>query len=178
MYRQQRGLTLLELMITIAIVGVLAAVAIPSYERYSYRAKAAEVVLVLDKIRTALAGIESETARTIGKDMLIRTEATGKRELLYTMRSNSRTGSISGVSNDDLDLKRLGVEISVLSGWANTDQAGQYKITLAWVTTGRSITASQQQARQLVLATLDVMRAHAYKSQIGSSFATLYFSLH
>ncbi len=43
-YSQQTGFTLLELMITIAIVGILSAIAIPSYQDYTRRAAYSEVV--------------------------------------------------------------------------------------------------------------------------------------
>jgi prepilin-type N-terminal cleavage/methylation domain-containing protein len=48
----QRGFTLIELMIVVAIVGVLAAIAIPAYNNYVKRAKMSEVLAALDAIAT------------------------------------------------------------------------------------------------------------------------------
>ncbi len=50
--RNEKGFTLIELMIVIAIIGILAAVAIPSYQNYTKRAKASEAKIMLDAIRT------------------------------------------------------------------------------------------------------------------------------
>jgi type IV pilus assembly protein PilA len=48
----QKGFTLIELMIVVAIIGVLAAVALPAYQNYTIRAKVAELVLAASSART------------------------------------------------------------------------------------------------------------------------------
>ncbi|GMR15778.1 MAG: type IVa pilus major pilin TapA [Gammaproteobacteria bacterium] len=52
--RTQSGFTLIELMIVIAIIGILASVAIPAYQTYVKKAKFSEVVLAAGSIRTAI----------------------------------------------------------------------------------------------------------------------------
>ncbi|MBF0357825.1 MAG: pilin [Magnetococcales bacterium] len=44
-FKQQEGFTLIELMIVIAIIGILAAVALPAYQDYTVRAKVSEAIL-------------------------------------------------------------------------------------------------------------------------------------
>ncbi len=54
MVKQQKGFTLIELMIVIAIIGILAAVAVPQYGQYTKRAKFAEVVTATNAVKTAV----------------------------------------------------------------------------------------------------------------------------
>lgn len=65
----QKGFTLIELMIVVAIVGILAAVALPAYQNYTMRAKYAEVVSVANTYQTAVASCIQETGKKTGCDI-------------------------------------------------------------------------------------------------------------
>src|SRR5215210_9138897 len=50
----QQGFTLIELMIVVAIIGILAAIALPAYQDYTKRAKMSEVILAASACRTTI----------------------------------------------------------------------------------------------------------------------------
>ena len=53
--KKQQGFTLIELMIVIAIVGILAAIALPAYQDYTVRAKVSEAMVTLAEAKTTIA---------------------------------------------------------------------------------------------------------------------------
>jgi len=57
----QRGFTLIELMIVVAIIGILAAVAIPAYQDYTAKAQASEAYTLLGGLKTPMADQASAT---------------------------------------------------------------------------------------------------------------------
>ena len=54
MKQLQQGFTLIELMIVVAIIGILAAVALPAYQDYTIRAKMSEIILAMSACRTSI----------------------------------------------------------------------------------------------------------------------------
>jgi type IV pilus assembly protein PilA len=90
MKQLNKGFTLIELMIVVAIIGILAAVALPAYQDYTVRAKMSEVLLAASACRTTITeiyqsggtppgagswGCEGATSKYVGT---ITTDANGK----------------------------------------------------------------------------------------------------
>jgi type IV pilus assembly protein PilA len=116
----QKGFTLIELMIVVAIIGILAAVALPAYQDYTVRAKVSELVLAASSLRTEV----SEFAQTNGAvpaQASVAVPTTGSKwvKSLHVDADNSAspTATITVVGNTDPKLNNRGLEmVGVLDG--------------------------------------------------------------
>lgn len=61
--KKQHGLTLIEMMVVIAVIGILGALALPAYQDFTIRAKVAEIVLAADGCKTAVTEMVSSASQ-------------------------------------------------------------------------------------------------------------------
>lgn len=123
MQNVQKGFTLIELMIVIAIVGILAAIALPAYQDYTVRAKMSEPLATLAEAKTtiaeyysangqlptlAAAGVNNNPDKEIVASIIYSSSASGP-----TLRAVVQSDVIPGGAGDSF----------VLSGTTRTDRS-------------------------------------------------------
>lgn len=108
----QAGFTLIELMIVVAIIGILAAVALPAYQDYTVRSKVSELLLAASACRTGV----SETINTAGKaDVTAELPAACP----VTTNPSKYVASISGDANGKITVTANSANLLQLPAGAN-----------------------------------------------------------
>ncbi|MGI9278109.1 MAG: pilin [Endozoicomonas sp.] len=119
MKKQQSGFTLIELMIVVAIIGILAAVALPAYQDYTNRAKFSEVVVATEGVKTqvdlCVAAGETFTTCTVN------TTGSTNGQYVSTVGWVSTTGKLTVISSSDFSGQSYTYILiaSVVNGAAN-----------------------------------------------------------
>jgi type IV pilus assembly protein PilA len=113
----QKGFTLIELMIVVAIIGILAAIAIPAYQDYTVRAQVTEGLNLADAVKTGVAEYyantgdwpadltaagDSDASPPSGKYVSEVTVSTGTIQIFYGNQANA---NLAATGANELDLR-------------------------------------------------------------------------
>jgi len=99
--KRQQGFTLIELMIVVAIIGILAAIALPAYQDYTKRAKVSELILAASACRTTVTEVIQSSSSLPGTvDTWGCESSTAASQYVSQMSVAATTGIITGTAQN------------------------------------------------------------------------------
>jgi type IV pilus assembly protein PilA len=122
MLKNKKGFTLIELMIVVAIIGILAAIAIPNFMTYQCKAKQSEAKSILGALRTAQEVYYAENSTYATSSANLDFGVKGDRVYSITAVASSGgnpTGTATGTIGGKTDVWNLTADGTIVSGASN-----------------------------------------------------------
>lgn len=137
----QKGFTLIELMIVVAIIGILAAVAIPAYQDYIARAQVSEAVSLLGSGKTPFAEFySSQGAWPMPTDVMGNTQGKYTASIVVGACNTTAPGSITLVAT----MKASEVNPNIASSQVGLNSTDGGKVWTCFTSNGNGVTAGLQ----------------------------------